>query len=510
MGASSVLPVTLVLFSLLCLSTAHMCRSKDNTVLVVGAGASGLGAARALQLKGCKPIILEGRDRTGGRIHVDKDLGLDVGGQWIHGTVGNPIRVLTAYYGVKTVFVNGDSTNIGGSAIDMRFADGSKVPDSVLNDREAVRTQVMQEVEIQRESLQRLGLPDKPLQDLINNSPTYNSLTEEEMVQLQWYFEIDYGGDMAASASQMSGIYGEWGIVSFAGGDSEFKEGFGSLWEKMAAGLDIRLGKKVIEVNYSYRNVEVKTADGDVFNANAVIVTVPLGVMKRNIITFDPPLPSRKVNAVNRLDMGVLNKIILRFPYCFWPKDQYTFGYVSNSTETVGLYPMIVNSMVVHDIPALVFMVGGIQGVKLESKPEHEVVAGAMHVLREMFGRDVAHLPEPSQVHITRWGSDEFAFGSYMYVPTGAVLPRDISAIEAPVLDTVFFAGEHTSARSFGYSYGAFMTGLRAVGRLTKDADMVSGEFMSASNPFGGPEEDSDDGVDYEEGAPIFNRTPIV
>ena len=100
----------------------------------------------------------------------------------------------------------------------------------------------------------------------------------------------------------------------------------------------------MVSIDYSddFGSVSVTTSSGNVYMAEHVVVTVPVGVLKAGNITFFPPLPEWKLEAIGKLNMGVLNRIALKFQDVFWPKDQYTFGYVS---ITRGLWPMIVNQV---------------------------------------------------------------------------------------------------------------------------------------------------------------------
>ncbi len=106
---------------------------------------------------------------------------------------------------------------------------------------------------------------------------------------------------------------------------SAFPTGYGSILDGLAEGLDIRLKTPVCQIDYGAAVVKVQTSDGD-FEADAVVVTVPLGVLKTGAIRFQPELPRAKRAAIERLGMGLLNKLVVRFDKAFWPaKDALAF-----------------------------------------------------------------------------------------------------------------------------------------------------------------------------------------
>jgi len=177
--------------------------------------------------------------------------------------------------------------------------------------------------------------------------------------------------------------------------------------------------------------------------------------LKQASIKFEPPLPESKQDAIDRLAMGVLNKVYLKFPAVFWDKDVETISYVG---ERLGEGCDWLSFTPFTGQPVLMAFHGGEKGFALEDLSDDEIVAGAMQTLRVMFGEDI---PEPEGVLITRWGKDPFSFGAYSHIPPFAS-GDDYDALAEPVDDVLFFAGEATSREYPSTVHGAYLSGVRA------------------------------------------------
>lgn len=229
--------------------------------LVIGAGISGLTAAQRLQDEGRDVVIIEGRGRIGGRIWTDHNLGLplDLGASWIHGTTGNPIARLADARTLPTVKTN--TTHI---IRDGRGRDISDLATASWFDEVA------------------------EIEHVFGASPA-------ELNQAAYADADDYDGP----------------DVIFPGGYEQVLAAFDA--------LDIRLNEAVLSVSYGLEGVSANTTIGT-HQPDAVIVTVPLGVLKAGDIRFDPPLPPRTQGAIARLGMGVLDKLYLQFDEAFWDR----------------------------------------------------------------------------------------------------------------------------------------------------------------------------------------------
>lgn len=239
--------------------------------------------------------------------------------------------------------------------------------------------------------------------------------------------------------------------------------------------LDIRKDTAVKKVSYDPEGIngaQVECEDGSVVDADYVVSTIPLGVLKHRSIEFQPPLPPAKADAISRLGFGILNKIILVYDHAFWDTATDIFGCLrsplarhslkqSDYASQRGRCFQWFNVSNTSGIPVLLALMAGDAGFDTEHSKNDELVAEATEVLRSVFGGKV---PQPVHSIVTRWGSDRFARGSYSSAsPTMHV--DDYQTMAKPV-GNLFFAGEHTTSTHPATVHGAYLSGLRAASEV--------------------------------------------
>ena len=234
------------------------------------------------------------------------------------------------------------------------------------------------------------------------------------------------------------------------------------------------------EADEEHTTVQVTLEDGTVLEAEAVVCTLPLGILKLEPeikkqteeteessggISFYPPLSERKQAAIQRLGCGLLNKCVLSFPHVFWQQSDFlALAHPANSY-------LILNVSSFTNKPILTFMYGGAFAKEIESWTDNEIVADCMEVLRIICGR--RDIPNPLDYTVTRWGHERFSRMSFSYVPPGVDGVQEFKALSEPVYDplvprkpVLLFAGEHTHPFHPSTIHGAFSSGIREAYRL--------------------------------------------
>lgn len=205
------------------------------------------------------------------------------------------------------------------------------------------------------------------------------------------------------------------------------------------------------------------------FRADAVLVTVPLGVLKYDSIEFRPPLPERHLSAVRRMGFGVLNKCIMVFPYSFWDSTENSedsFGSVrTEHRDGRGNMFLFYGYHFISGGATLIGLVAGSAAEEAEGLQPGEQAATMLAVVREVFEKGDVTVPSPLHVTCTRWRADPFARGSYSSVSRGAA-GLDYDILAENVGGRLFFAGEHTWRQHPATMHGAFLSGIREAANI--------------------------------------------
>lgn len=428
--------------------------AQGDVTLVIGAGIAGLAAARMLTNSGRKVIVVEARNRIGGRLWSERswpNAPVDLGASWIHGVRGNPLTKLANELNLPR-----KSTDFDNSA--SYAADGRALSDEEVQTISDNFDDVMEQMETVRGAREADDLADLPLKTVFEQILTKRRDPATMQRALRWSINTNIEHEYAADSSDLSLYYWDDQNESLPGGDVVFPQGYDQILTNLAKGLDIRLGQVVQRIAYSTSGVTVTTNQGRVSGTRAII-TLPLGVLKRGSVIFAPALPAAKVNAIKRLNMGVLNKTYLRFPHVFWDQEVEWLDYVG---ERIGEWAEWLNVYYYTKQPILMGFNAGAYGAQIESLTDEAIVAGAMKVLRTIYG---ASIPNPDAWQITRWGSDPFAYGSYAHIPPGAS-PADYVTLAKPVSNRLYFAGEATHRQYPSTVHGAFLSGQRAAQQI--------------------------------------------
>jgi polyamine oxidase len=181
-------------------------------------------------------------------------------------------------------------------------------------------------------------------------------------------------GDLSPEALDEGGMGG--------GGDVVFPNGYSEVLAELDAGYAINLETTVSSIDHGGDTVVVTTSAGT-FEADAVVVTVPLGVLKAGSIAFSPALSEAKLGSIDRLGMGLLDKVYLRFDEVFWEPDVEFIGYVGPERDR---YASWLNLAKYTGEPILMAFNAGSAADEIELASDEEIVADAVATLRRMYG----------------------------------------------------------------------------------------------------------------------------
>lgn len=419
-------------------------KRRHERILVVGAGMAGLAAARRLADEGFHVTVLEARRRIGGRIRTDRSLGaaVDLGASWIQGTAGNPITRLAEEAGADTVTTDFDSWLV----LD---GEGGEVSDARAEAADASWGRISDQLEKRAEEAPRNASVADGMREL---GATPQDLSPLERWVLTSTIVTEYGAE--PDELSLSSFYQEGG---YDGDSVQFPGGYTQLPRFLARGLQVRLGHEVHRIAHGRKGAVVTTNRGT-FHGDRVIVTLPLGVLKANVVAFDPPLPAAKQAAIQRLGVGLLDKVVLAFDEPWWPEDVHAFGLVGDSQPVTEAY----NGLIFTGRPILVGLRGGDAARQRTTQAPGNAVDEAMAAMMQAAGKD---LPHPRHAVVTHWAADRFARGSYSFVAAGASLD-DYATVAAPVGERLLFAGEATNGETFATVHGAYESGLREANRI--------------------------------------------
>jgi monoamine oxidase len=411
------------------------------TVVVIGGGISGLAAAKKLKENGFTVIVLEAQEKVGGRIRTDRSLGVafDEGASWIHGPSGNPITSLATQAGANTFLTSDDSVEVFNT-------NGIAYSDTVLTKAES-------QFESALNAVRSAGTQTKSFQTVFNSLYPTQANDKLWKYMLSAYLEFSTGGDISKLSSKFFDDDEE-----FNGDDVIITNGYDKVTDFMAQGLEIRLSTRVTGINYANTKVVI-TANGSNIQADFVVVSVPLGVLKNNVIAFTPSLPANKIDAISNTNIGNVNKFLLTWKTPFWDPDLQYIGY---TPDTKGKFNYFLNIKKFTPSNGLMTFALGDYATVTENLSDSQIINEIMLHLKGIYGNSI---PSPSNFLRTKWGQNINSFGAYSY-PTNGSTSADFDTLANQVNNKIFFAGEHTEREYRGTVHGAYLSGIREADKI--------------------------------------------
>ncbi|PFX20222.1 Polyamine oxidase [Stylophora pistillata] len=253
-------------------------------------------------------------------------------------------------------------------------------------------------------------------------------------------------------------------------------KGLWSLYEDLYKPLEkhILLWETVEKISYTNDSVEVQTKSNKTFVADYVLCTFSSRVLASDALTFDPPLPEWKQEAIYKNPMSVYTKIFLKFPRKFWDDHEY----ILHASKRRGYFPILQDlerpGMLPNGSGILLITVTGDEGRRIEEKTDEETKAEVMTTLKKVYGEKI---PNPSAIFYNRWSQDKFTQGSYSEPVVGTTSHDFINLGRR--LGRLYFAGEATSEEWHGYMQGAYLSGKEKAQII---ADTVNGVTVQTNN----------------------------
>ena len=403
-------------------------------VAIIGAGAAGLGAAHALRGSGLSAIVLEARDRLGGRGHTvmaAPGIAFDFGCGWLHSADENSFVGIAKQLGVAI-----DTTHPpwGEDSFGDVFPPSERA--QFVKSLNAFYDRAHREARRTRDAAASTCLaPGNRWNPMIDAISTYVNGAELDRVSLQ---DLDAYRDTGVN----------WRI----------RQGYGALIAAYGADCDVALNTNATRIDHSGTRVTIDTSRGTL-RAGQVIVTVPTNLIADEAIRFDPPLPD-KLEAARGLPLGLADKVMLGLnDEGDMPPDGSLRG--ATMRTAMGSYHLRPFGQ-----PCIEGFFGGRFARELEDAGPGALAAQSIDEIAALLGNDVRRKLTP--LSESRWAHDPFARGSYSHALPGHAGARAVLA--APVDHRLFFAGEATSPHFFSTAHGARDSGERAAREILQGA----------------------------------------
>eukprot|EP00927_Polykrikos_kofoidii_P013412 TRINITY_DN15848_c0_g1_i1.p1 TRINITY_DN15848_c0_g1~~TRINITY_DN15848_c0_g1_i1.p1 ORF type:complete len:836 (+),score=127.22 TRINITY_DN15848_c0_g1_i1:148-2655(+) len=448
---------------------------RRGVIAVVGAGIAGLSAAQTLRRAGCDVVVFEASSKVGGRAHRVVDelsfAGVNTGARWVHGGEHNtPIKRISELFGIRQILVGGDEAFQGPTEGLRVFYNGSLLSEE-LKDR-AFRLFSSLERELQREVLRML---EDTSQDpsvfkvwktvMRKNQNNYDQM---DRILLDWQLSVNVEQTTGVHPTKLSAR--EFFVAAYNSlspnnrherkGDTVLEGGFMSMVERLGEGLDIRLNSPVVQVEHFSSRVRLHVDGPDgIVDAAAAVITASINVLKQGLIKFVPPLPRWWTKSLDKIVMGNVTKILVRFRKGFDPvdRDAYLLSRIVPMDE-IALVTYCVCERSVDDLDKLVLdcFANGDAAMMADSLVNsadgREAIVNELGVMFPGLKDD-----DVEAVHFMTWYGERFVHGAWSEPKIGAS-SNDFESLARPI-GRLRFAGEATCRLMRGCVHGAMVSG---------------------------------------------------
>lgn len=458
----------------------------DTTVLILGAGATGMAAAASLKQQGIDYLIIEALDRVGGRMESREFSGKTVqpGASWVQGTEGSILFDLVTKSGTVGFYTDFDNA-------DLALADEYELYDEsyeLLNDAWEREEETLECMDTQNEVMQKSGESDISIRQIQKYCGwgTYQDKFSECVEVYTYDFEF---ADLPVTTSFKNSLpLTVYEIYEDEDYEITDAKGWGKVFEYMGIPSEkIMFTSMVSKVDYSDSGVTVvamQTGDDGTatevsLKADYVLCTFSIGVLQSDHeALFNPTLPDTYKRELFKFDMNTYTKVYFEFPVNFWGTE---LEYFLHADDQRGYFPTWQNMGVIYEdenYNVLMVTITGPQGMRIEQQTNDKTKAEAMEVLKFMFGVDI---PDPTDMYVPRWNDNPLFRGSYSNWPIGT---SSVDHIELGtfISDRLMIRGEATSPGLNGWMHGAFTEGQQAAKDIKACIDFPNGQLCKCAN----------------------------
>lgn len=413
--------------------------SSDPEVIIIGAGASGLSAARELTRLGLSYTVIEGSHRIGGRAYSEEiapGVWFDLGCSYLHQGETNPFVAIADELNVT---LGKEKGNLFEDREQGLYKNGVPLNDIEREAFSAYNTDCYSNVKASADRGEDVAIVD--------------------LVDIENEFSLPYMNNMASLNTLDIDQTSSADFASFGdGSDIPVLNGYGNLVAAWGADIPVSLNTKLERIDWSGKDVLVETNRGTV-RGRTVLATVSTGILASGEIEFAPGLPAWKMEAVLGLPTGTENKICLYFDKdVYGPEARKFYNTWNDNGEAAGF-----EASVMGQNTAIVFT-GGRHAIWLEKQGQRAGHDFALVRVAEVFGNDIRK--HVSRSIVTAWTTDPWTRGSYSCALPGQAHQRN--ELARPLNDRLFFAGEATTVGDQACCHGAFRSGIRAAREIAE------------------------------------------
>lgn len=425
-------------------------------ILIIGAGIAGIACAKKLQENGKKVIVLEAKSSIGGRINskkIDSDI-FDLGASWIHGIDDNPIWAITQENDIETTIFNYNNSQY--------FHKNG----TLFSEKEAQEFEFyIDKIEKMLSQTQKTSALDA-IKEIIFSLPYLGNLFSENYLKklLLSFFERIANDPFATNLDLLSSNYKNYEGY-FQGNEVVFPQGYYQVVKSISKNIEIKLNIDVKKIAYNNDYVEIIDSNDNFYTGSRVVVTVPLGILKKNHIEFRPPLSSDYIHSIQEIGFGSFNKVFFELeqplPFRLKSSVENISDFYWNDTDCFN----ILDLSKIYQKPTYLMLFGGGKSKFIDNSTDRKVSDFIFNSLQKQFDR----IPnKPKKIIVTRWGVDPYSYGSFSF-PSLNHTDDLIKILHKPIRKLIFFAGEHCSLKYAGTVHGAYLSGCEVAEKILKE-----------------------------------------